>query len=102
MTASVSFIKQRKDDILAVPSAALRFTPTALSAADKAKALFLAGVPSDFSEAERDKALAGYETAAKAQAEASKSGKATTQTSCLANLMSVFFFKQKTAYEIHR
>ena len=42
MTASVSFIKQKKDDILTVPSAALRFTPSTLSDAEKQKALFLA------------------------------------------------------------
>ena len=44
MTANVSFVKEKKDGILVVPSAALRFTPTSLSATEIKKDLFLAGL----------------------------------------------------------
>jgi HlyD family secretion protein len=44
MTANVSFVKQKKDNVLTVPSAALRFTPPKLSAAEVRKAVYLAGL----------------------------------------------------------
>jgi HlyD family secretion protein len=44
MTANVSFVKQKKDNILVVPSAAFRFAPTTLSAAEIKKEIFLAGL----------------------------------------------------------
>jgi HlyD family secretion protein len=44
MTANVSFVKQKKDNVLTVPSAALRFTPPKLSAAEVRKAIYLAGL----------------------------------------------------------
>jgi HlyD family secretion protein len=75
MTASVTFIKQRKDDALTVPSAAFRFTPSALGADEKARALFAASLPSDMPEERRQKALAGYDEAAKERAGAKASGK---------------------------
>lgn len=44
MTANVSFIKSRKDNILVAPSTALRFTPTSLSAAEIKKEVYIAGL----------------------------------------------------------
>jgi HlyD family secretion protein len=87
MTASVSFIKQKRSDVLVAPSAALRFTPSSLTAEEKAKALFLASLPADMSQAEREKAQARYDEMAKAQADAKKSGKATTKTNGLTSLI---------------
>ncbi|PKL23992.1 MAG: hypothetical protein CVV47_12065 [Spirochaetae bacterium HGW-Spirochaetae-3] len=60
MTASVTFIEQRKDDILVVPNSALRFTPTELSDEEIAKARFLAGLGA-LSAAERADAEARYD-----------------------------------------
>jgi HlyD family secretion protein len=88
MTANVTFIKQNKTDILTVPSAALRFTPSSLSDAEKQKALFLAGLPTDMGAADKEKAAADYEAAQEAQAAAKKSGTASAQTSGLTSLMS--------------
>jgi HlyD family secretion protein len=88
MTANVTFIKQNKTGILTVPSAALRFTPSTLSDAEKQRVLFLAGLPPNMSEAEKADAAAKYDEAQKAQAAAKKSGTATTQTSGLTSLMS--------------
>ncbi len=66
MTANVSFVKQKKDNILVVPSAALRFTPTSLSAAEVKKDVFLASLPSDLTEAQRQAAATRYDAAQKA------------------------------------
>ena len=44
MTASVSFIKQKKSNILVAPNAAFRFAPTTLSAAEIKKETFMAGL----------------------------------------------------------
>jgi len=75
MTANVTFIKQKKDDILVVPSAALRFSPASLGDAEKARILFIAGLPENLSREEKDARLARYDEAAKAQASSeSKSG----------------------------
>lgn len=87
MTANVTFIKQNKTDILTVPSAALRFTPSSLTDAEKQKALFLANLPPDMAAADKEKASADYDAIQKAQATAKKSG-TTTQTSGLSSLMS--------------
>jgi HlyD family secretion protein len=87
MTASVNFIKQKKDDILFVPSAALRFTPTTLSAAEIQKAIFLAGL-GKLSASEKERAAAGYDEEQKAKA-AAASGKAMAkQATGLTSLMS--------------
>jgi HlyD family secretion protein len=87
MTANVSFIKEKKSDILTVPSAALRFTPSSLTDAEKQKALFLANLPPDMAAADKEKASADYDAMQKAQAAAKKSGKETTQTGGLSSLM---------------
>jgi HlyD family secretion protein len=78
MTANVSFIKQKRENVVVVPNAALRFTPTSLTDAEKRKALFLANL-GDLSPAEKEKASADYDERLKAQAAAAKSGKSTTQ-----------------------
>ena len=83
MTANVSFVKQKKDNILVVPSAALRFTPTSLSAAEIKKEEYLASL-GDLSASEKQAASARYDAAQKAIA----SGKATTAKSGLSSLIS--------------
>jgi HlyD family secretion protein len=65
MTANVSFVKQKKDNIVVAPSAALRFTPTTLSAAEVKKAVFLAGL-GNLDAAQRQAASARYDAAQKA------------------------------------
>jgi HlyD family secretion protein len=60
MTADINFIIEKKSDTLLVPRAALRFQPTGLSAAEIAKAVFvagLAGLPAD----QQQKAIADYD-----------------------------------------
>lgn len=64
MTASVTFIKERKDNVLAVPSAAFRFQPASLSAAEIAKRTALAGL----SGAALQEAETRYDAQLKAQA----------------------------------
>jgi len=71
MTANVSFVKQKKDNILVAPSAALRFTPTSLSAAEIQKDVYLAGLGTLTAE-QRQAASDTYDAAQKALA----SGKA--------------------------
>ena len=73
MTANVSFVKEKKDGILVVPSTALRFTPTSLSAAEIKKDLFLAGL-GKLSPADLQTASARYDQEQKALV----AGKATT------------------------
>jgi RND family efflux transporter, MFP subunit len=87
MTASVNFIKQKKSDILTVSSAALRFSPTTLSDAEKQKALFLASLPPDMSADQKTKAESDFDAMQKQQAAAKKSG-TTSQSSGLTSLMS--------------
>jgi len=87
MTASVSFIKQKKEDILVVPSAALRFSPTSLTDAEKQRALFLAGLSSSLSAADKEKAVAEYDEAQKSQESAKKTDSTSTQSG-LSSLMS--------------
>ena len=67
MTASVSFVKQRKTNILVVPNAAFRFSPTTLSAAEIKKEIFLAGL-GKLSPEERLAASDRYDAAQKAMA----------------------------------
>jgi HlyD family secretion protein len=88
MTASVSFIKQKVEDVAVVPNAALRFTPTTLTEAEKQKALFLAGL-GNVTAAEREEAAVKYDEMQKAIAAQAKSGKTTTKkASGLSSLMS--------------
>jgi HlyD family secretion protein len=84
MTANVSFVKQKKDDVIVAPSAALRFTPTSLSAAEIKKEIFLAGL-GNLSAEQKQAASARYDAEQKAAA----SGKATTgnRTTGLSSLM---------------
>jgi len=83
MTANVSFVKQKKDNILVAPSAALRFTPTTLSAAEIKKTVFLAGLGSLTAE-QLQAASASYDAAQKAIA----AGKAPAARSGISSLMS--------------
>ena len=84
MTASVTFIKQRKDNVLTVPSAALRFTPTTLSDAEKARALFIANLPAEMGPTDRTNAIAKYDEDKKSSA---KSQGSSSQSGGLSNLM---------------
>jgi RND family efflux transporter, MFP subunit len=61
MTANLSFIKEEKDNVLTVPSAALRFTPSTLTDAEKNRLLFTAGLPAGMSREEKTAALALYD-----------------------------------------
>jgi HlyD family secretion protein len=88
MTASVSFIKQKVEDVAVVPNAALRFTPTTLTDAEKQKALFLAGL-GNLGAAEKEEAALKYDEMQKAVAAQAKSGTTATQkASGLSSLMS--------------
>jgi HlyD family secretion protein len=60
MTATLEFVKQKLTDVFTVPNAALRFTPTSLSASEKARRLFEAGL-AGLSAAERSAAMAKYD-----------------------------------------
>jgi HlyD family secretion protein len=82
MTANVSFVKQKKDNILMVPSAALRFTPPKLSAAEIKKAVFLAGL-GNLSPDQLKAASERYDAVQKAVA----AGKAPPARSGLSNIM---------------
>jgi HlyD family secretion protein len=84
MTASVSFVKEKKDRILVAPSAAFRFTPTSLSAAEIKKEVYLAGL-GELKPEERQAAAATYDAAQKALASSSIPAKT---TGGLASLMS--------------
>ncbi|MCX7023649.1 MAG: efflux RND transporter periplasmic adaptor subunit [Spirochaetes bacterium] len=86
MTASVSFIKQRKDDILVVPSAAFRFTPTSLSSAEIRKAVFMAGL-GELSAADKAAAEARYDDEQKALAAAAAGDSSTRKVGGLSSLM---------------
>ncbi len=67
MTASVSFVKQKKTSILVAPNAAFRFSPTTLSAAEIKKETFMAGL-GKLSAEERQAASDRYDAAQKAMA----------------------------------
>ena len=73
MTANVEFIKQKKDGVLAVPSAAFRFSPSTLTAAEMKKAVFLAGL-GDLTEEQKKAAAARFDEAQKALAAGGLSG----------------------------
>ena len=82
MTANVSFVKQKKDNVLTVPSAALRFTPPKMSAADVRKAIFLAGLE-NLTPEQRKAASERYDAVQKAIA----AGKAPPARSGLSSIM---------------
>ncbi|MFA6856813.1 MAG: efflux RND transporter periplasmic adaptor subunit [Treponema sp.] len=86
MTANINFIKEEKDDILTVPSAALRFTPSTLSDAEKNRLLFAAGLPPNMTQEENNAALVRYDE----QLKNKSSGKNGTENkeSGLSSLMS--------------
>jgi len=62
MTANVEFIKEHKESVLLVPSAALRYQPSSLSAKEIARLEYAAGL-GELSETERSAALAEYDAA---------------------------------------
>jgi HlyD family secretion protein len=72
MTCSVEFIEERREDILLVPNAALRYAPTSLSAEEIEEAVFQAGLEG-LDDAQRAAALEARSTAQKAQAPAENS-----------------------------
>lgn len=88
MTATIAFVVERKADVLTVPNAALRFTPTSLSSAEIAKKTAIAALgkldSSQKAEAEKsyDEALAAA-SAAKTAASASTASSKTGLTSIL-------------------
>ncbi len=73
MTAEIEFIKERKDEVLIVPNAALRFTPAGMDAKEIAKAEFLAGL-GDLTEEQRKTAEARYDEARKQAAAGAAQG----------------------------
>ncbi|HTX71708.1 MAG TPA: efflux RND transporter periplasmic adaptor subunit [Rectinemataceae bacterium] len=83
MTASISFVKQKKQNVLVVPNAALRFTPPGLDAAEIRKAEYLAGLGSLTPE-QKAAASARYDAEQKAAAD---SGGAKTAAGGLTSLM---------------
>jgi len=68
MTAEIEFIKEKKDGVLVVPNAALRFTPAGMSSQEIAKAEFLAGL-GDLTEEQRKEAETRYDEMQKKIAE---------------------------------
>ncbi len=69
MTANVEFIKEQKESVLLVPSAALRYQPSSLSASEIARLEYAAGLGA-LSATERAAALAEYDAARTASASA--------------------------------
>lgn len=67
MTADIEFVKEKREGVLVVPNAALKFTPPDLSEEEIARLVFAAGL-AGLSEAERAEALARYDEEAKAAA----------------------------------
>ena len=72
MTANVAFIKEHKESVLLVPSAALRYQPSSLSAKEIARLEYAAGL-GELSETERSAALAEYDAALSASSGAKSS-----------------------------
>jgi HlyD family secretion protein len=66
MTCSVEFIEERREDVLVVPNAALRYAPSSLSAGEIEEAVFAAGL-AGMDEERRAGALKVREEAQKAQ-----------------------------------
>lgn len=86
MTASVQFIREKRSDVLVVPSAALRFQPIGLSAEQIQKMLFLAGL-AGMPDDEKAAAEKAYDGQVKAAAEAASANKSTTGRTGLAGMM---------------
>jgi len=84
MTANVEFIKEQKSDVLVVPTAAFRFTPTTLTAAEVKRAVFVASL-GDMLEDQKATVLARFDEAQKALA---ASGTDATKSGGLSTLMS--------------
>lgn len=83
MSASVEFIKQKKDNVLNVPSAAFRFTPATMTAAELRKAVFVAGL-ADVPEERKAEMLARFDEVQKSMpSESSDISKTPTSLSSL-------------------
>ncbi|MDR1239373.1 MAG: efflux RND transporter periplasmic adaptor subunit [Treponema sp.] len=67
MTCSVEFIEERRENVLVVPNAALRYAPTSFSAGEIEEAVFQAGL-AGMDEERRAAAIAARTEAQKAQA----------------------------------
>ncbi len=85
MTANVEFIKEQKADVLVVPTAAFRFTPTTLTASEIKRAVFVAGL-GDMPEEQKATVLARFDEAQKALA--ASGADADSASGGLASLMS--------------
>ena len=85
MTANVQFIREKKTDVLVVPSAALRFQPVGISSAQIQKLVFLAGLEGMTDE---QKAAAGkaWDERVKAASQAA-SGSTSTRSTGLTGMM---------------
>jgi HlyD family secretion protein len=85
MTASVQFIREKREDVLVVPTAALRFQPTTMSAAAIQKMVFLAGLEG-LSAEQKEQAERRYDEQVKGAAAGSAGGTG-TRTGGLAGMM---------------
>lgn len=85
MTANVEFIKEQKKDVLVVPNAAFRFTPTTMTASEIKRAVFVAGL-GDMPDEQKATVLARFDEAQKALA--ASGADADSATGGLASLMS--------------
>jgi HlyD family secretion protein len=83
MTADITFIKEKKVDVLVVPSAALRFTPTTLTAEEIARAAYLAGL-AGLTDSEKAAAVQAYDEQQSAGTQTSQTT-TTTLTSLIAS-----------------
>jgi len=83
MTANVDFIKEQKSGVLVVPTAAFRFTPTTLTAAEIKRAVFVAGL-GDMPEEQKAAVLVRFDEAQKAMA---ASGTDAAKSTGLSSLM---------------
>jgi HlyD family secretion protein len=84
MTADITFIKEKKTDVPVVPTAALRFTPASIGAAQIAKLEFMAGL-ADLPEDQRIAAEKAYDEQIKGASQATS--KTQTKTGGLAGMM---------------
>jgi HlyD family secretion protein len=84
MTADIEFIKEKKSDVLVVPTAALRFQPSSLSAAQIARLEFVAGL-ADLSADQRDAAEKAYDEQIKSAGQATS--KVQTKSTGLVGMM---------------
>jgi HlyD family secretion protein len=86
MTCSVEFIEERNENILTVPNAALRYTPTTLGAQEIADKVFYAGIR-DLDEGQKAAAIAQRAEAQKAAQAAGANSTTTSQTGLAGMLM---------------